>query len=404
MFAQACTIQRYWRGFAGLLRAIARREELEQQARATPEPALEPEPEPEPEPVHESRRSTTPDWAVLRVQARLRMRSRRREFLGIRSSAIRVQSYSRGWMARRRFRAWLRGATTAQRMWRGKVGRRKARCIWGECTSAAITIQSHVRAKAARRRAKRIRAAAVRIQAAHRGRRERVRYAEARRGCLRMLPDDLLEHVFMQLGEAASLSAARAACWRWNKVGRSEKLWRQLSTAHYGEVLAGSAAAAGGWRLSAVNMGRLSQVHWAEPGEGPGAALPPMLCERQGHTLTALSATQAVMLFGKDGPGTQGEHAMDAGSHYTLTASDTPGSACRMEWGELKVEAAGDWRRPTDEPQSPAARWGHTATLVEAGLVVVFGGFGAEEVMDDVWLLQIGAAGRDGYGPTAHSH
>ena len=100
MFAQACTIQRYWRGFAGLLRAIARREELEQQARATPAPALELEPEPEPEPVHESRRSTTPDWAVLRVQARLRMRSRRREFLGIRSSAIRVQSYSRGWMVR----------------------------------------------------------------------------------------------------------------------------------------------------------------------------------------------------------------------------------------------------------------------------------------------------------------
>jgi len=41
---------------------------------------------------------------------------------------------------------------------------------------------------------------------------------------------------------------------------------------------------------------------------------------------------------------------------------------------------------------------------VEPGLVVVFGGFGAEEVMDDVWLLQIGAAGRDGYGLTAHSH
>ena len=64
-----------------------------------------------------------------------------------------------------------------------------------------------------------------------------------------------------------------------------------------------------------------------------------------------------MMLFGKDGPGTQGEHAMDAVSHYTLTASDTPDSACRMEWGELKVEAAGDWRRPTDEPPEHANRF-----------------------------------------------
>lgn len=319
------------------------------------------------------------------------MRKAHVEYNQVRASALLMQKIARKRKARKDFNAVLSAISTAQKMWRGKVGRREAKSLWDECTFATIMIQSKFRVKVARMRARKIRDAAVRIQSVQRGRLARRDWEEIRAGALRMLSDDLMEIVFSNL-IAKDLGSARLVWKSWNKVAKSENLWQQLSTAHFGEDLACAASQADGWRAPCVSMGRLNQIRWMKPEGSQGALalpLPPMPCSRQGHTLTAVSATEAVLLFGKDGPGTQGEAAMDSGSHYMYALSTTGGGpGCQMGWDELKIDAAGDWRWQATE--TPPARWGHTATMIEPGLIAVFGGFGEDDVMDDVWLLQIG--------------
>ena len=75
-------------------------------------------------------------------------------------------------------------------------------------------------------------AAALRIQTHTRGFVARQRYSEVQAGCLRMLPDDLLENVFAKL-EAADLCMAHAACPRWRKVAQAERLWDEALRANF---------------------------------------------------------------------------------------------------------------------------------------------------------------------------
>lgn len=377
------TIQRAWRFFAG---AVVRALRKEQEA------------------------------AALRIQTKLRMRVKRREFIHMRERVLHIQKLARMRRAHVEYRSMrttalllqsrkrrarkqfsVRHFLAAQRMWRDSLDRRKFKSLWDECTLATVMIQSKFRVKVARMRFTKIRNAAVRIQSMQRGRLVRRDYEEIKQGALRMLPNDLMEIVFSFLS-ARSLSKARLVWKPWNKVAAAESLWRQASILHYGEQLACATSTTNGWRAPCVTMGLLSKIQWLDMGQPlPGRhSLPPMPCSRQGHSMTAVSSTEAVLLFGKDGPGTQGDMAMHSTSHYILTARS--GTDCQMRWNELKIDAAGDWRWQVTEMTPalcPPARWGHTATLISPGLIVVFGGFGEDYVMDDVWLLQVGPTQSD---------
>jgi hypothetical protein len=97
--------------------------------------------------------------------------------------------------------------------------------------------------------------------------------------------------------------------------------------------------------------------------------------------MTTVSRTQAILLFGKDGPGTVGDSILDASRSHILTLGSPASQAVEMRWDALHPQHQ-------QGSAAPPARWGHSATLIAEDLILVFGGFGEEDVMNDVWLLQ----------------
>jgi hypothetical protein len=372
----AMHIQRAWRGWSAVLRALLAKQQ--DRDRAAADHAL-------------GRRlrdscchsSVLTVWAALRIQAKARMIRARREFRAVRLSVVRLQQQARRRQARSDFLRMRFAVTTAQRVWRGKVGRREYSSVWGECSLAALRIQAKFRARAAARELRATRHALVRVQACCRGRAERRRRAEERAGCLRMLAPELLEEVFGHLllrgqlappppgGGARALCAVRCVCTRWRAVVQAcQPLWRQLSSQLFGAELARAAAdrvaedaprggrGRGGdqrWQRSCVSLGRLSDLCWL-PSTGPAPApLPPMPFAAHGHTLTAVDDSTAVLLFGKAAGGTGGQPSPHLAVGAVLhVAPDT----ARPETAAAAAEEEEEGQRRASAAATGVPRWG----------------------------------------------
>nr|AML77348.1 putative LOV domain-containing protein [Tetraselmis chuii] len=178
-----------------------------------------------------------------------------------------------------------------------------------------------------------------------------------------MLSSELLLKL-MSLLDPWSLAKLSMVDSRFHELCRSNSVWRMAAANQWGRQAAEVLDSAG-WRLGWANIAReivtFEALHWRRFKVG-GTVNPRA-------NFSACAVGNRMLIFG--GEGLNGQPLNDA---YILDLS-----AAQPAWEVLEVR------------EKPQGRWGHTLRWLRDSWVVLFGGFGAQGSLNDLYLLDIGA-------------
>nr|AML79237.1 putative LOV domain-containing protein [Medinilla magnifica] len=179
------------------------------------------------------------------------------------------------------------------------------------------------------------------------------------------LSDEVLAHNILSKLTPRDIASVGSACRRIRDIANSEHLWKMVCQNAWGREVSGrlkQMTGKLGWGQLAREMTTLEAVRWKKVTVG-GVVLP-LRCN-----FSACAAGNRLVLFGGEGVNMQ---PMDDTFVLNLDAA-------YPEWRRLSVES------------SPPGRWGHTLSCLNGSWLVVFGGFGKQGLLNDVFVLDLDA-------------